>query len=778
MRVAYAAYLKRAARAAKSTVRSLTIGQKLFLSFALFSLPLLLVGGALTKERELTMSTARTERIGLRYLLVLSEVRFRLLQELRAHQFGAASEAGLSSAIRALRAAERDYGAGLGAHDSVERAITAMEVVGASERGRQTAGQAALLALDEASHRVADRSRLLSDPAHGSHATIEILIEAAPGITGAARALSESLSAAFADRRLSEFERATVSHAINSLGEASNRLSEELDEIRETGLLVPEARALAVLANAAALREAAAAFGKSGRLDSYDLVAREGGVQATLSAMMSEIHGNVDTMLAARERELEQAQLSELARAVLLFVFILGLVAAIVRFGVIAPLEDLTATVRSIATGRYDVEISGLRRSDEIGDLARSLAVLRDAAEGLIRADAARAAAESASNAKSHFVATMSHELRTPLNAIIGYAELLAEDAADRGDEECEKDLGRLKAAGLQLLTLINDVLDLSKIEAGRIDITPELCNPVQVIQGVIETASPLAAKNGNVITTDIDHVSEAFVDEQRLKQCLLNLLSNACKFTKDGLVHVSMTAQAENGVSQLVFQVSDTGIGLSEQQIGRLFQPFQQGDANITREYGGTGLGLMITKRMAELMGGDVSVQSTLGAGATFTLKVQQYFEGETAEGAPGEAPEQALALIIDDEPDARELVARALAGVGFAARAARTAKAGLALARSIRPSVIVLDLALPDASGFSIMTELSKIAPVVVLSIDEDRRRSIELGAAEHLVKPTPRDRLCATVLRIARMQDAAPAVEAEAANPVAGRLSAAQT
>jgi CheY-like chemotaxis protein len=214
-----------------------------------------------------------------------------------------------------------------------------------------------------------------------------------------------------------------------------------------------------------------------------------------------------------------------------------------------------------------------------------------------------------------------------------------------------------------------------------------------------------------------------------------------------------------------LVFTVSDTGIGLTEEQMGRLFQAFEQASANTARDFGGTGLGLMITRRMAQMMGGDVSVTSEHGKGATFTLWVQQFYQGFGANGSEDvferEGDEDApLAVVIDDEASARDLAVRALTQVGFAVQCARTAEAGLTLARTLKPALVVLDINLPDRDGWGVIADMSadsetSSVPIVVLSIEEDRRRSIELGAAEHLVKPATRDMLCVAALRLARIR-----------------------
>lgn len=249
----------------------------------------------------------------------------------------------------------------------------------------------------------------------------------------------------------------------------------------------------------------------------------------------------------------------------------------------------------------------------------------------LAEAERGRAEADRANAAKSDFLATMSHELRTPLNAVIGYSELLAEDLGGDGRGQGVEDAKRIGHAGRHLLAMINSVLDLSKIEAGRFEVQNE---PVSVDQLVPELAATLdhgLRANGNVLRLECEALGECMTDETLLRQCLLNLLGNANKFTRDGEVRLKAWREGEN----LTFQVSDTGIGMSTEQVAKLFQPFVQGDASLTRKYGGTGLGLAITKRLAQLLGGDVLVGSVQGEGSTFTLSVRAPLMSASARAA-----------------------------------------------------------------------------------------------------------------------------------------------
>lgn len=229
-----------------------------------------------------------------------------------------------------------------------------------------------------------------------------------------------------------------------------------------------------------------------------------------------------------------------------------------------------------------------------------------------------------ASKAKSDFLANMSHELRTPLNAVIGYSEMLLEDTGKSGDETTLQDIRRIHAAGQHLLSLINDILDLSKIEAGKIEMLVTRIDIPALMEGMTDSVTPMAARNGNRLKVELpDGLRPVYSDPTILRQVLLNLLSNAAKFTRDGDIRLTVSFSQEGGKDWLRFAVSDSGIGMTREQIGHVFDFFAQADSSITQRYGGTGLGLAIVRGFADMMGGRINVTSKPGEGSVFSFRV-----------------------------------------------------------------------------------------------------------------------------------------------------------
>ena len=426
-----------------------------------------------------------------------------------------------------------------------------------------------------------------------------------------------------------------------------------------------------------------------------------------------------------------------------------------ISWSIIGPIRKIEASLRQIAAGDFTQSVE-IENRDELGALAAN--VNRTSAE-LARLYRDLVAA---SEHKSAFLANMSHELRTPLNAIIGYSEMLYETAQDEGQEAFLPDLEKITHAGRHLLSLINDILDLSKIEAGRMEIYLEEVDLPTLVNEVRSIVEPLAAVNRNRLEIDCPQALPPLrTDRTKLKQSLLNLLSNASKFTEGGRLSLIFAAAD----SEIFFMVRDSGIGMNEEQLGRLFQAFSQADPSTTRRYGGTGLGLAITKRFCEMLGGRITVESTPGEGSTFTivlpLEQPAAVEARSAEPAPERqqagtpAADAPLVMVVDDDPHARDLLGQALRKEGYRVAEAADGDAALDLAREQRPDIITLDVLMPRVDGWAVLTSLKSDPdlaniPVVIVTVLAERGIALSLGADGFLTKPVDRAALADVIWR----------------------------
>ena len=419
---------------------------------------------------------------------------------------------------------------------------------------------------------------------------------------------------------------------------------------------------------------------------------------------------------------------------------------------------------RSVATFVGDLETKVRERTteleEEITNHKKTEAELRETKE----------IAESANKAKSSFLANMSHELRTPLNSIMGYSEMLQIIAEKKGHDLYNPDLKRIYSSGEHLLNLINDILDLSKIEAGRLELHLETFELLPLLEDVKATILPLVQRKSNKFTLTVsEKIGRIHADLTRIRQVLFNLLSNSSKFTEQGTIELKVFRAREDGADRVYFQVCDTGIGMTPDQLDKVFEPFVQAESSTTRKFGGTGLGLTICRRFCALMGGDLTAESTQGEGSTFIVKLPGKLPGiqrepvETTQPPVSDLPDKAVEvagrrkrlLAIDDDPAALDLISRFLTEEGMEVHTASGGEEGIRLARELKPDAISLDVLMPNMDGWAVLKrlkgdpELAEI-PVVMHTIVQDQSMGYALGAADYLTKPVHRESLVSVMKR----------------------------
>lgn len=422
-------------------------------------------------------------------------------------------------------------------------------------------------------------------------------------------------------------------------------------------------------------------------------------------------------------------------------------------------IELLRRQLEREKSARKAAEQIAEQKTREIYHVNQELRQLNDQLEELVKErtlelSRARDEAVEANQIKSQFLANMSHELRTPLNAIIGYSEMLKEEADELGEISFADDLEKINAAGKHLLALINDILDLSKIEAGKTELYLEDCDIPGIVQEVVTTSYPLIEANKNRLEVDIPEGSMK-TDITKLRQILFNVLSNASKFTKEGTIWVSAAYEAQDGIHGISFRVKDTGIGMTPEQLAQLFQAFKQADSSTTRKYGGTGLGLAISQRLCQIMGGKITVSSEYGQGATFSIWLPLVDHPPSGSASLlSESPDvrsegSSTVLVIDDDPAMLQLMQRYLGKEDWTVVPARNGQEGIRLAKKLHPAVISLDVLMPGMDGWNVLTTLKNDPglaniPVVMISMTDDKNLGYALGASEFLTKPIYRERL----------------------------------
>ena len=423
--------------------------------------------------------------------------------------------------------------------------------------------------------------------------------------------------------------------------------------------------------------------------------------------------------------------------------------------------EILYAVGNQVAVG---LERAGLHENLETLVEQRTAELVKETTE--------RRLADSANQAKSRFLANMSHELRTPLNAIIGYSEMLAEDAVENGAQQTLADLGKIETAGRHLLSLINDILDLSKIEAGRMELAPQVFSISALLKEISVVALPLTGKDGNTLNVNCpDSIGNMYNDPLKVRQILFNLLSNAAKFTQNGRIDLTVTRSGTDENEKITFAVGDTGIGMTREQLAHIFEAFTQADTTTTRKYGGTGLGLAICQKYTDMMGGRITVESAPAKGSVFILHLPVRLgnadidltpdkplnvQSPSSPGMVREAESDArLVLLIDDEAQSQELLGNRLEKSGWRVVKASDALTGLRLARELMPSAILLDIIMPDMDGWSVLQKLKddpqlQGIPVIICSMVDDKQRGLALGASDYLVKPVTQAQLAAVLTK----------------------------
>jgi signal transduction histidine kinase/DNA-binding response OmpR family regulator len=421
-----------------------------------------------------------------------------------------------------------------------------------------------------------------------------------------------------------------------------------------------------------------------------------------------------------------------------------------------SSLTQLRRGTREWSSGNltHRIQVSGKGDLSDLGKAFNAMAEKLDST--MEQAHAERQRANKANRAKSGFLANMSHELRTPMNAIIGYSEMMLEDIEDGVEldpQEIEADLVKIHAAGKHLLGLINEVLDLSKVESGKMGLYNEQADLRQLIEDVSNTVQPLVEKYDNSLDINLD--MEDFtvcIDITKFRQIMMNLLSNAAKFTRDGNITIDATRFIDRGIDTVAISVTDSGIGMTPAQLEMVFEEFTQADDSTTREFGGTGLGLSICKKFAELMQGRIEASSTPGVGTRFTFLVPAIaIDVEPAEVAASEddgtqtANSMGLArvLVIDDDDSSLELSKRILSRHGYSIMTANNGASGIELAKEQQPDIIVLDVIMPEMDGWQVLENLRQIPstadiPIIMQSMLSERELGLAMGADDYLTKP----------------------------------------
>ncbi|GBF57031.1 autoinducer 2 sensor kinase/phosphatase LuxQ [Candidatus Phycosocius bacilliformis] len=610
---------------------------------AAFLAPIALLLALFVQEQQKAIDFARAEIRGVNMAKAIHEAGLSLSEAIYQSETTGALTSQLFSAVTDLKRAQAQYGQSFGTEALVDQVSADLLQISASGRADIGPVNTIRTKLRSLNVQVGDASNLILDPELDSYYLMDLLIVRFPETSAILNAKAAALGFF---KSADKSQVTTDGHELLRLGGGYRVAISQLEDSAASALRHSHNSArLGIFQN-----EFAETIRTLDRLDIYTrrlsdqdepfnnqvAVALEWQARKQLHDVTMIAADELKELLEARIVRLETARNRSLLATLVLFGVALVFVFAFLRRRVTQPLTILTQTADQFAAGDLSAATPLQDRADEVGALARAFERLRLEAMGRIEAESERARAVAANKAKSAFLAMMSHEFRTPLNAVIGYAEILEEDLQGKNLEQSRNDAARIRSAGTHLLGVINQVLDLSKIEAGSMETEAIAYSPAEILQEVGDTIRPILEARGNVLALQAAPIEEAWGDPTRLRQCLYNLAANAAKFTDHGVVSLSVHKRDQ----VLVFQVKDTGIGMSADQIDRIFEPFVQGDDSTTRKFGGTGLGLAITRKLARLMGGDVSVTSQEHVGSSFELTILHRMPHGDEARTPAEKP------------------------------------------------------------------------------------------------------------------------------------------
>jgi signal transduction histidine kinase len=605
---------------------SLSLSASLALAFAVFLAPVALLLAMFLQEQQRDIDFALKEIRGVEMAIEVKKAGRSIDNAVYSSKTAGALSSNLFTVATDIRKAEQLYGKGFETKDTITQLSDGMVEVAASGSLSNEAAGPLSTKIRSLLSQIGDASNLILDPELDSYYLMEVLMVRLPEVSTVISTRAEAVEL---------FEGASAAARARDNGEilgtnGTYRLALRQLNVSTTSALRHTKQASKMAALQVQFAETMAALE---RLDSYlkrsaqTAESYDAKVAATMEWQARQRIYEVSIFAAQQLKgllqdriiRLKEARANSLMGAATLFIGAMGFVVVLLGRRVTEPLKSLTEVADRFVAGDLSEETPLQARRDEIGALARAFERLRIDANGRLIAEAERASAVAANKAKSSFLAVMSHELRTPLNAVIGYAEILEEDLKAEGMSQQFDDAGKIRGAGRHLLGVINQVLDLSKIEAGSMETESiEYC-PNTLVREVIDTTRQLVEGGGNTLAVSANNLPLAIGDPTKLRQCLFNLVSNAAKFTQNGIISVEAVASDD----MLYFHVKDTGIGMSDSQMAKAFEPFVQADESTTRKFGGTGLGLAITRKLARLMGGEANVTSKLGLGSTFTLSI-----------------------------------------------------------------------------------------------------------------------------------------------------------